>query len=305
MILIIGCGGYIGSRLAAHLLDKGLSVRGFILPHEYRACKSLIDRGLDCRIGDLTKTEDFRKICRNVDCVYYLAGGHFRTIQRTKEVYIDGMRRLLDALQYEQVCRFLYASNGAVYGNLNGPFHREEEAVQPKHPFGLIVREAEQLLLQEASFRPIILRIGEVYGSGKYNLFHYKTNHLTLLGNGQNYMSLIHEYDLLSLLVMAPNCLDSGIYNISDNFPVIQSEFYRKIEAICGHAFFKWIDQKGMPERILFSIHGLRSLSIKMSNQKIIKATNYKFRYPDYKVGLQKLWQDYIYNDQFVKEQDN
>ena len=103
MVLIIGCGGYIGSRLALQLLLKGVAVRGLILPCEYEACKKLIKSGLDCRTGDLTKTEDFRELCKNVDCVYYLAGGHFHTIQRTKEVYIDGLRRILDALEHEQI----------------------------------------------------------------------------------------------------------------------------------------------------------------------------------------------------------
>lgn len=293
MFLIIGCGGYLGSRLATQLLAKGASVRGLILPNEYAACERLIESGLDCWVGDLTKIKDFRPLCKGIDCVYYFAGGHFRTIQRTNEVYIYALQRLIDALQYERVQCVLYSSNGAVYGRLGGLFHKEDDIISPIHPFGMVVGEAEQLLLRNgALFNPVILRIGEVYGGGKHNPFNYSRNQLTLLGDGQNYISLIHEYDLLSLLIMAPR-LDPGIYNVTDNMPVIQSEYYHYIETVCGHSFLKWVDQKEMPERVLFSIHGLRTLNIKMSNQKIRRATNYIFRYPSYKTGLQMLWQEY------------
>lgn len=306
MVLIIGCGGYIGSRLALQLLLKGVAVRGLILPCEYEACKKLIKSGLDCRTGDLTKTEDFRELCKNVDCVYYLAGGHFHTIQRTKEVYIDGLRRILDALEHEQIRCFLYASNGAVYGNLDGDFHKEWENVKPLHAFGEVVLEAERLIQQVGTaFNSIILRIGEVYGIGKYNPFRYSEKQLTLLGTGQNYMSLIHEYDLLSLLEMAPDILSTGIYNVVDNMPVIQSKYYHQVEVICGRTFLKWVDQREMPERVLFSVHGLRSLNIKMSNQKIRKITDYQFRYPNYKVGLQMLWKDYIEHGRLIKERED
>lgn len=294
MILITGCAGYIGSNLAERLIKDGFNVRGLILPEEMERVSHLVKIGLEVWKGDLLKPETLRGISRNVSIIYHLAGGHFSTVKKIEDIYVEGTRLILEDLNTTKIKAVVIASNGAVYGDCGQCVIKEDFILNPIHPFGRITLKMEQMLFeyqQKKGVPVIILRIAEVYGEGKYNFIKNASfQNLSLLGNGENYNSRIHIEDVLRVLKLAPSKLVPGeVYNVTDDLPVKQIEFYSEISEILGITLPRWIPMEDVTERIKLSIHGLRSLSLRMSGEKIKRALDLNLEFPTYKEGINYL----------------
>ncbi|HEY9062634.1 MAG TPA: NAD(P)-dependent oxidoreductase [Pseudobacteroides sp.] len=294
MILVTGCAGYIGSRLAEGLLKDGMQVRGMILPDERENVKHLVKLGLKVWEGDLLKPETLDGVGEDISMIYHLAGGHFSSIKKMEELYIEGTRRLLENFVECGIKACVIASNGAVYGDCGDEIIKENREPRPTHPFGDITLKMEQQVMKyhkQNGFPGIILRIAEVYGPAQYNFLKSGSPQNTiLLGDGTNFNSRIHIKDVLNVLRLAPFKLAAGqAYNVTDDQPVRQVDFYTKLAEITGSAPPRWISLDNMDHRIKLSIHGLRALSLRMSGEKIKKALDYELIFPTYKEGIKFL----------------
>jgi uncharacterized protein YbjT (DUF2867 family) len=69
-ILVTGGTGYIGSRLATHLLAGGRSVR--VMARDPRRLAALAAAGAECMAGDVLQPESLEPALRDVDVAYYL-----------------------------------------------------------------------------------------------------------------------------------------------------------------------------------------------------------------------------------------
>ncbi|PJI06515.1 MULTISPECIES: NAD-dependent epimerase/dehydratase family protein [Clostridium] len=293
MILITGCTGYIGKRLTSAMLKRGFKVRGLVPKSELNKAKPLVNKGMELWKGDLFDSNTLHGIGKNVKVVYHLAGLH-SSVEKMNKLYVEGTKSLVNQLNNSSIEEFYFSSSGAVYGDYGDKLLTENYPPEPIHPFGVISANVEKFLLQlfnEKRFPCIIFRIGEVYGPGEYNpLKKASYSGLRGLGNGLNYTSKIHIEDLISILTTSPKKLKVGkIYNLVDDIPVLQKDFYNEIVKISGCPSPIWIPKDTVPERIKLSIHGLRMLSIRMSNASIKKNLNYKFIFPSYHEGLNNL----------------
>lgn len=287
MILVTGCTGYIGSRLCKQLLESGYQVRGLIKPSEREKARSLIDFGLLPYYGDLTDLSSLHQILKDIHFVYHLAGLH-STFNNTYNLYVQGTSNLIQSLPKKQMIPIVVASNSSVYENA-GKAHSEDIRLNPRNPFGKITIEMEKNI-KKSCVQYSIMRIGEVYGDHEANPFICAQKGVVLIGNGMNYASKIHIKDLLNILVKCIDKFPKGIFNICDDEPVQQLEFYRYVEELSKTRFINLKQNIELEERIMLSIHGLRTLSISMKNKKIKDRLNYKFIFPTYKDGLNYLY---------------
>ena len=163
--------------------------------------------------------------------------------------------------------------------------------LEPNHPFGEITLQMESVI-KEFCRQYVILRIGDVYGEGEINPFAYEEKGITLIGDGLNYSSKVYIGDLINILIKCANELPKDIFNICDDLPIRQIEFYQYAEELNKKKFIHFNQNIEWSERIQLSSHGLRSLSIAMSNKKIKNLLNYKFLFPSYKCGLEYLFRN-------------
>lgn len=293
MILVTGCTGYIGSRLCKSLLDEGYNVRGLVQKEEILKAKENVDRGMEIWQGDLTDPESLKGIGKNVTVVYHLAGLH-STIERMENLFLNGTNNLVNELDIKKTKSFIVASSGAVYRGDSEQLMDEDDVNIQAHPFGIMTAKYEQLVVNmqySLNLNTIMLRIAEVYGDGDFNIINkLKQGNLHLLGDGHNYMSVIYIDDLIQILMLAQDKLECNeVYNVVDDKPIIQREFYNEVARLANENVPAWVSSEGLPDRIRLSIHGLRMLSIRMSNEKLKQRLNYKFKYQSYIEGLNKL----------------
>lgn len=285
MILITGCIGYIGYKLARAFLNEGHQVIGVALPKDKSSPKAaeLISVGVKIYWQDVTSSEMCIKITEEISEIYHLAGIH-ASINKMKNVFIKGCKNILLFASKKKVDFVLIASSGA-YGATN--------------LYGNIIRKMEAICMQEFHDNKLpiaILRIGEVYGDVTPELKRMKKQRLSLLGKGNNFISIIHIEDLIEIIKLASGSFMSGeIYNAVDNVPISQKQYY---EYLCNQLSLlmpRWIGNAS-DLRIQNSIHGLRSLSIRMSSRKLLKTTGYCLKYPSYKEGIENL-KEKLYGD--------
>lgn len=286
MIFVTGCTGYIGSRLCRRLLACKYRVGGLIKPSEGEKAKPLIDMGLIPFYGDLTTLTALPHFSNDIHIIYHMAGGH-STYDNAYALYVQGTAKLLQSFSPQQNIAVIAASNGAVYNNTAGIKQL------PDHSFGRITLEMERIIRKFCN-KHAILRIGEVYGDGEANPFVHAQNKLVLIGNGMNYASKIHIEDLLNILTKYIDVFPFGTYNVCDDEPVRQIDFYHYVEKLSRKRFVCLRQDIELSERIAYSIHGLRTLNIAMSNKKIKNALNYKFVFPTYRHGLQYLYKNTV-----------
>ena len=287
MILVTGSTGYIGSRLCRHLLRNGYKVCGLIKPSEREKAKSLIDLGLIPYYGDLTDSSNLYEAANNVNLIYHLAGIH-STYGNTYKLYVQGTVNLLRSFSHNPGALMVLASNSSVYAS----------TLKVNHPFGEITMEMEKAVMKFRN-KYVIFRIGEVYGDKEANPFHCCTKGITLIGDGMNYSSKLQIEDLINLLAHCVHSAPQGIFDICDDIPVRQIEFYRYVEELSKTKCIYLKPDMELGERILLSIHGLRSINVSMKNHLIKNMFNYKFIFPTYRDGLNYLYQKYMLSEDY------
>jgi UDP-glucuronate 4-epimerase len=182
-ILLTGAAGFIGSSLAARLLQRGDEVVGLDNLDETLYPAAVKERNLaalspDPRFrfvrGDfLDEALCDALVGARPDAVVHLgalAGVRPSLAQpkRYQRVNIEGTLNLLEACRAHRVGRFVFASSSSVYGAHSPvPFREEDAAVRPASPYAATKRAGELLCSNYSDLYPIAtvcLRFFTVYG---------------------------------------------------------------------------------------------------------------------------------------------
>lgn len=289
MILVTGCTGYIGSRLCKQLLTNGYKVCGLIKPSEKNKADSLIELGLIPFYGELTEPKSLSNIAGGIEFVYHLAGIH-SNYHNTYHLYVEGTKNLLEELKGRKKIPIVVASNSAVYAGMPVP-HRESCYPVTMNPFGRITLEMEKEVM-DFSENYAVFRLGEVYGDNESNPFQACSKGITLIGNGMNNTAKVHIQDVTNILERCIKFFPKGIFNLCDDLPVRQLEFYQYVETLSKKKCIQLKTEMELSERIMLSIHGLRTLNIEMDNSLIKQTLDYEFVFPTYKKGLTYLYKN-------------
>lgn len=213
-VLITGGTGFIGSRLALKLLERGEPVRVLGLentPAEAENRRLITEKGAEVVLGSVTDRDRVFEVTQGVDCVYHLAAAqHEANVpdQRFWDVNVTGTRNTLEASIHAGVKRFVHASTIGVYGdNSHGPIN-ENSPLSPDNIYGITKLEGERLALSCAEKIPVVIvRISETYGPGDRRLLKlFKTiqkRAFFVIGSGKNLHHLIYIDDLTDALFLA------------------------------------------------------------------------------------------------------
>ncbi len=170
-VLITGIGGFVGPRLARHLLETGHRVSGTWLES---TPPPKLEQGIDLYHADLLDPASLEKAVRlsSPDAIVNLAGlSHVgESWKRPGEYFqvnVIGTENLLDAAAGRPV---VIASGAEVYGPVpeNEQPIAEERAVDPRSPYALTKAAAERLALQRGA---VVARAFNLVGPGQAATF--------------------------------------------------------------------------------------------------------------------------------------
>jgi nucleoside-diphosphate-sugar epimerase len=258
--LVTGVAGFIGSHLAAALLDKGASVVGVDCFSDYYP-RALKERNLEenrlregFRLAETTiQDADLPALLDGVTHVFHLAaqagvrkswGRDFKTYTANN---VEASQILLEACVGRPLTRFVYASSSSVYGDRAVIPMREDALPQPVSPYGVTKLAAEQLChLYHVNYGvpTTSMRYFTVYGPRQrpdmaFNRFIRAAQHdepITLYGDGEQTRDFTFVSDAVAATIAAGDRGALGTaYNIGGGSRVSMNDVVRIIERIAGH----------------------------------------------------------------------
>lgn len=210
-VLITGHRGYIGSVMAPLLRDRGMDVAGLDTGY-FRDCTLVPDRDaipeLRADIRDVSAAQ-----LEGFDAVVHLAALSNDPIGNlspawTTSINLDGSIRLARLAKQAGVARFLFSSSCIMYGLSTLGTVDETAPLAPQTLYATSKVEAERAIgdLTDASFAPVFLRNGTVYGISPRMRFDTVFNNLmgsaiatgrvVVFSDGEPWRPVVHVEDV-------------------------------------------------------------------------------------------------------------
>lgn len=257
--LVTGVAGFIGSHLAARLLDQGSAVLGIdcftdYYPRPLKDANLAVVKGrpgfrfVEARIHEA----DLKQLLRGITHVFHLAAqaGVRKSWGREFNAYtvnnVEATQALLEACVGLPLERFVYASSSSVYGDHVPLPMREDAHLQPLSPYGVTKLAAEHLasLYWENHQVPAVsLRYFTVYGPrqrpdmGFHRFLRAALNGdpLTVYGDGEQTRDFTFVADAVSATVAAATKgRVGGVYNVGGGARVTVNEVMDLIGRVSG-----------------------------------------------------------------------
>jgi nucleoside-diphosphate-sugar epimerase len=221
-VLIAGH-GYLGRAAANLFVQRGWSVEAWA-----RSAGSVEqDPGGHHSVYavDLTNRSAVARAGGDFDLVVHCASTRGGEVADYRSVYFDGARNLLERFETSRV---LLAGSTSVYAQKDGQWVTEQSPAQPEHERGKILRETEELVLERDG---IVLRLGGIYGPGRsYVVERFVSGNAVIDPEADRYINQIHRDDAaaaLLLLASEGSSVNSEVFNVTDDQPILQSDCYR------------------------------------------------------------------------------
>jgi len=281
-VLITGC-GYIGRRVAGLLQAENHQVSGCVRSKESAAA---LDRsGIRAVTVDLDRPAAKSGWAHGFDAVFYFAPPPPQGEQDPR------MQAFLQALDVEaSPRRIVYISTSAVYGDCQGAWISESQAVNPATARGQRRLDAEQRLMAWCDAHDvqwILLRVPGIYGPGKLPLARLRKGTPVLREEDSPYTNRIHADDLAHVCVAAMKGSHANtVYNISDGHPSNMTDYFFKVADAAGLPRPPTVSRVEAQELLSAGMLSFLKDSRRMSNSKMLAELAVTLRYPDLDAGL-------------------
>lgn len=191
-------------------------------------------------------------------------------------VYREGLRRILGSWKPGKI---IFVSSTSVYSQTDGSWIDEASPALPDRETGRILLEAETLALAAGGS---VARLSGIYGPGRSVLLRkFLADEALLEEGGVRWINQIHRDDAASALAkLSDPSVTPGIYNVTDDTPVIQRDIYGWMTEI--------LDRPLPPEGPADMNRKRGWTSKRISNRKL-RATGWAPRYPSYRDALPQL----------------
>ncbi len=252
--LITGVAGFLGSALAARLLEEGHEVIG--LDDLSTGKEEAIPEGIQFELGDMRDRPKLWALLQGVDCVYHLAA---KVAVRESILYpreynstnVGGTVSVMEAMRDVGVKRVVFTSSGAVYGaQVAQPLH-EEMVPAPDSPYAVSKLSAEYYVKTIGKLwgiETVTLRIFNAYGPGQhlpadhppvipyYLRQAVKGGSLVVHNSGVQTRDFVYLDDVISALVRAGEVsdVDGATINVGSGREVSILDLVKSVLEITG-----------------------------------------------------------------------
>ncbi|MCA9136126.1 MAG: NAD-dependent epimerase/dehydratase family protein [Planctomycetales bacterium] len=157
---------------------------------------------------------------------------------------VGGLRNLLRILPAN--VRICYISTTGVYHQTDGCWVNETSPTHPRRLGGSVHLQAEQVLHVRRPAAPwMVLRLAGIYGPGRVPRAADVIAGRPIEAPETGYLNLIHVRDAAHAVLAAwqrmgqcwdrpPIGMQSRLYVVADDRPVVRGDFYREIANLCG-----------------------------------------------------------------------
>lgn len=268
--LVIGC-GYIGLPFALAEQLRGYEITAWV--HSPASAEALAEYKFSRVIAGSVANEELWKTVGEHDRVIHCASSGRGGAEAYREVFLKGVR-MMNA--YQPQARWLLVSSTSVYGQTQGEIVSESSTAEPAEETGKILREAERAALENGT---MVVRSAGIYGPGRGVLFEkLRRGEAVMEGDGSRWMNRVHRDDLVEAIAFLLQKGKAGeIYNVSDDTPVMQRDFY----AWCS-AFLR----KPMPPSGPVEVQRKRGSSNKRVANAKLRGLGWAPRFPSFREGL-------------------
>lgn len=161
-VLMAGCGD-VGTEAGLRFAAQGHRVVG------WRRSPDRLPSPIEGIAADLTG--ELPRVPTGTEVVVFAPAAGERSVRAYRQVYLDGLARVLDALERDAVTpsRIIVVSSTAVYADTEGTWVDEATPADPPTETSLVLREAEELLAARAP-QGVVLRLAGIYGPGRTRL---------------------------------------------------------------------------------------------------------------------------------------
>ena len=264
-VLLTGCAGFIGSRVAKLLLDEGHSVLGvdnlrdarLSRLHQWRldSLGSSARFTFDCLdISDAGALRSFVHRCHRAEpisaVVNLAARAGVRDSLNEPRAYYEtntlGVLNLLEICRDLEIGKFIQASTSSVYAaEMKGPISEDAPSSRPLSPYAASKNAAETLLYSYHHLYGIhaaVLRYFTVYGPGGrpgMSIFRFirgiaEGRAITLYGDGNQQRDYTYVDDVARGTIAALNLCGYNVINLGNEKPVAINDGIRMVEEQVG-----------------------------------------------------------------------
>jgi UDP-glucose 4-epimerase len=274
--LVTGGAGFIGSNLAAGLLERGHSVivlDNFSTGHPENLPHS---PELIVREGDVLDYSQVFESVKEVDVVFHLAAqvGNVLSLQRPESDLSTNAVGTINILQASRECRIkqvIYSSSSAIFGETKYLPVDEDHPKDPASPYGLSKLAAEKYCLilgAEYGLRVCCLRYFNVYGANqRFNPYGnvipifveraLRGESLVIYGDGNQTRDFVEVRDIVKSNLLALEKGAEGVFNIGTAIPTSVNELARQVI----NTVDKEVDLVYAPTRYGEVLHSLADIS--------------------------------------------
>jgi len=277
-VLIIGC-GYIGLALGGELARRQHTVFG--LRRSSSEDSLMREAGVTPLHCDITQRQQLNDLAGPFDWVVNTASSGRAGLDVYRKVYLEGTRNLMDWLGEAPPRKYVYTSSTGVYSQNDGSTVTESSPALPDSETGKVLRETEEVLLHSAAAVPVVvLRVAGIYGPGRGYFFQqYLKGQATIAGKGERHLNMIHRDDVAGAIRVALERGTPGqIYNVVDDEPVRQVDFFRWLSGVMGRPMPPFVEDHDRPVK-------RAATNKRISNQKLRTELGYELKYPTFREG--------------------
>jgi len=213
-----------------------------------------------------------------IDYLLFTAAAKSRDEETYRQVYVEGAKRIIDALQNQPTRAFVIGSTG-VYGQSDGEWITEHSPVDPPSSFGHLLYDGENVF-NHAPFPATIIRSSGIYGPGRTQLITRVKQGTIAVKEPEHFSNRIHRDDLADFMVHLINA-DIGhtpidaLYLASDGAPATI------------HEVTQWLAQQ-LKVTVTQEVPIQRGGNKRIANEGMVKA-GYQCRYPHFRAGFATL----------------
>jgi nucleoside-diphosphate-sugar epimerase len=229
-------------------------------------------------LADVTRPETLAALPA-AETVLYAVGYNSRSGHSRQELYVDGLRNVLEALP-PGTGRIIFISTSGVYGDASGAWVDEDSPCDPTHDAGRALLAAEEVLHRHPlGARGIILRLTGIYGPGRL-----PSPAVLASAAADSVANLIHVDDAAAVVLAAESrARPPRTYLVSDGHPAGRREYYSYLAELLGLPPLRFCDP---PAADVSSSPRRRGRQKLVNNGRMLAELGVQLVYPSYREGL-------------------